>query len=336
MSSSVYSDGTNKVWVADITGHVATDQNTAMQNPVDIYVERVAAKLTSTATGAGQSDKFHVGETTNGKKVYAVIKGWGLAKETTDAYLIKKIDATWTDNGLGITMWNHPAYFRCYWETSSTNLGENKSYNDYKSQIGQVYYTNPNTTDNNKPQYVATVELQYEDGTKAEICKYKGVEYLSEEAVKKAILAENKDYKKHTTTATGTEITGLTVNDIHFVVTGYQVKAQLKEGVTVYNKDGVEATNECNTNMGKSLAEIRKEGRAYYYTDVAHLGTAKGIVRNHYYQIDVKTITGFGTPVYDPDSEFVPVVPEDTQTYLAARINVLSWRIVKQTVDLGK
>lgn len=335
MSSSVYSDGTNKVWVADITGHVATDQNTAMQNPVDIYVERVAAKLTSTATGAGQSDKFLVGETTNGKKVYAVIKGWGLAKETTDANLIKQIDATWTDNGLGITMWNHPAYFRCYWETSSTNLGENKSYNDYKSQIGQVYYTNPNTTDNNKPQYVATVELQYEDGTKAEICKYKGVEYLSEEAVKNAILAENKDYKKHTTTATGIEITGLTVNDIHFVVTGYQVKAQLKEGVTVY-KDEVEATNECNTYMGKSLAEIRKEGRAYYYTDVAHLGTAKGIVRNHYYQIDVNSIKGFGTPVYDPDSEFVPVVPEDTQTYLAARINVLSWRIVKQTVDLGK
>lgn len=336
MSSSVYSDGTNKVWVADITGHVATDQNTAMQNPVDIYVERVAAKLTSTATGAGQSDKFLVGETTNGKNVYAVIKGWGLAKETTDANLIKQIDATWTDNGLGITRWNHPAYFRCYWETSSTNLGENKSYNDYKSQIGQVYYTNPNTTDNNKPQYVATVELQYEDGTKAEICKYKGVEYLSEEAVKKAILAENKDYKKHTTNATGTEITGLTVDDIHFVVTGYQVKAQLKEGVTVYNKDGVEATNECNTNMGKSLAEIRKEGRAYYYTDVAHLGTAKGIVRNHYYQIDVNSIKGFGTPVYDPDSEFVPVVPEDTQTYLAARINVLSWRIVKQTVNLGK
>ena len=118
-------------------------------------------------------------------------------------------------------------------------------------------------------------------------------------------------------------------------MTGYQVKAQLKEGVTVY-KGEEEATNECNTNMGKSLAEIRKEGRAYYYTDVAHLGTAKGIVRNHYYQIDVNSIKGFGTPVYDPDSEFVPVVPEDTQTYLAARINVLSWRIVKQTVDLGK
>ena len=335
MTSSVYSNGTNKVWVADITGHVATDKTTAERNPVDIYVERVAAKLTSTATVAKESGKFLVGETTNGKNVYAVIKGWGLAKETTDANLIKKIDATWTDNDLGITMWNHPAYFRCYWETSRSNMSQGKSYNAYTSQIGDVYYTNPNTSANNKPQYVATVELQYEDGTKAEICKYKGVEYLSEEAVKKAILAENKDYKKKTVTEAGTETTGLTVNDIHFVVTGYQVKAQLNEGVTVYKGD-VDATAELNDKLAGSLAEIRSEGRAYYYTDVAHLGTAKGIVRNHYYQIDVNSIKGFGTPVYDPDSEFVPVVPEDTQTYLAARINVISWRIVKQTVDLGK
>lgn len=335
MSSSVYSDGTNKVWVADITGHVATDKTTAERNPVDIYVERVAAKLTSTATVAKESGKFLVGETTNGKNVYAVIKGWGLAKETTDANLIKKIDATWTDDGLGFTQWNHPAYFRCYWETSRSDMSQGKSYNAYTSQIGDVYYTNPNTSANNKPQYVATVELQYEDGTKAEICKYKGVEYLSEEAVKKAILAENKDYKKKTVTDAGTETTGLTVNDIHFVVDGYRVKAQLNEGVTVYKGD-VDATAELNDKLAGSLAEIRKEGRAYYYTDVKHLGSAMGIVRNHYYQIDVNSIKGFGTPVYDPDSEFVPVTPEDTQTYLAARINVISWRIVKQTVDLGK
>lgn len=335
MTSSVYSNGTNKVWVADIAGHVATDATAAQRNPVDIYVERVAAKLTSTKTGAKDDGRFLVGETTSGKSVYAVIKGWGLAKETTNAYLIKKIDATWTDDNLGFTQWNHPAYFRCYWETSTSNMGQGKSYKAYTSQIGDVYYTNPNTTANAKPQYVATVELQYEDGTQAEICKYKGVEYLSEDAVKKAILAENKDYKKKTVTDAGTETTGLTVNDIHFVVTGYQVKAQLKEGVTVYKGED-EATAECNENMGKSLAEIRSNGRAYYFTDIAHLGTAKGIVRNHYYQIDVKTIKGFGTPVYDPDSEFVPVIPDETQTYLAAKINVLSWRIVKQTVDLGK
>lgn len=330
MSNSVYAEENQPVWVSDITGHVATKAEDATKNPVDIYVERVAAKLTSTATGA-EAGKYLVGTTTNGKDVFAVIKGWGIAKETTGANLIKKIDATWSVADLGFE-WNHPAYFRSYWEASTTELGADKSYNDYKSQIGQVYYTNPNT---NAPEYVATVELQYADGTKAEICSYKGVEYLSEEDVKKAILLENKAYKKRVTVAGGHNDEGLTVNDIHFVVVGYQVKAQLNEGVTVY-KDGVEATAEANTKIGTTLAEIRKDGMAYYHTGVEHLGTAKGIVRNHFYQIDVNTINGFGTPVYDPDSKFIPEDPKEVKTYIAATIKVLSWRVVSQTVDLGK
>ena len=331
MSNSVYAEDNQSVWVSDIAGHVATESAAALRNPVDIYVERVAAKLTSTANGA-QDGKYKVGETTNGKPVYAVINGWGIAKETTDAYLIKKIDATWTDNDLGFTQWNHPAYFRSYWENSRTELGENKSYNDYKSQIGQVYYTNPNT---NAPEYVATVKLQYADGTPAEICSYKGVEYLSEDAVKKAILLENKAYKKHVAVEGGVNEEGLTVNDIHFVVRGYQVQAQLNEDVKVY-KGEIEATVEANTKIGATLAEIRKDGMAYYHTGVEHLGTAKGIVRNHFYQIDVNTIKGFGTPVYDPDSKFEPVDPQEVKTYIAAKINVLSWRVVSQSVNLGK
>lgn len=330
MSNSVYAEGNQPVWVSDITGHVATEADAAKNNPVDIYVERVAAKLTSTAGGATDG-KFMVGTTTNGTEVYAVIKGWGIAQETNDANLIKKIDAMWDKADLGFE-WNHPAYFRSYWEASRTDLKTAKTYNQYKSQIGQVYYTNPNT---NAPEYVATVELQYADGTAAEICSYKGVEYLSEEAVKNAILLENKEYTKRTPGTDGTTIENLTINDIHFVVEGYQVKAQLNEGVTVY-KGEVEATAEANTKIGGTLAEIRKDGMAYYHTGVEHLGTAKGIVRNHFYQIDVNTINGFGTPVYDPDSEFIPVDPQEVKTYIAATINVLSWRVVSQTVDLGK
>lgn len=140
MSNSVYAEGNQPVWVSDITGHVATESDAAMQNPVDIYVERVAAKLTSTANAANYvNGKFEVGKTTNGTPVYAVIKGWGIAKETTDANLIKKIDATWSEADFGFK-WNDPANFRSYWEVSRTDLGADKSYNDYKSQLNQVYY----------------------------------------------------------------------------------------------------------------------------------------------------------------------------------------------------
>jgi len=43
---------------------------------------------------------------------------------------------------------------------------------------------------------------------------------------------------------------------------------------------------------------------------------------------------GFGTPVVDKKAEIIPTKPENEATYLAAKIKVLSWRIVKQNADL--
>ena len=59
-----------------------------------------------------------------------------------------------------------------------------------------------------------------------------------------------------------------------------------------------------------------------------------GVVRNHSYQVEISSIKGFGTPVYNPDTEIIPVLPSDDLTYLAAKISVLSWRVVSSKVDL--
>ena len=87
-------------------------------------------------------------------------------------------------------------------------------------------------------------------------------------------------------------------------------------------------------------AEIRKGGRAYYYVPIKHLGNPGevaeyGIVRNHFYKITLTGITGFGTPVYDPDKVVKPAVPTYQDTYLAARVQVLQWRVVNQNASLG-
>ncbi|MBQ2398551.1 MAG: Mfa1 fimbrilin C-terminal domain-containing protein, partial [Muribaculaceae bacterium] len=78
-------------------------------------------------------------------------------------------------------------------------------------------------------------------------------------------------------------------------------------------------------------------GKAYYIVDIEHLGTnhIKGVVRNHSYVITVEGISGLGTPVYDPNTVVTePVKPEETTSYVSARINVLSWKIVNQNVVL--
>lgn len=88
-------------------------------------------------------------------------------------------------------------------------------------------------------------------------------------------------------------------------------------------------------------AEIRKDGKAYYYVPIKHLGKGTdaiaeyGIVRNHFYKITLTGITGFGTPVYDPDKVVDPAVPTYENTFLAARVQVLQWRVVNQNASLG-
>lgn len=350
MTSSVYANGKDKVWTSDISGHVALSEDEAKADPVDIYVERVAAKITSTASGATES-KFKVGETATGTPVYAMIKGWGIAKENTTANLIKVIEPTWTETTIGFN-WNDANFYRSYWETTPNNDGTYKSWADYTTtKIGDVYYTAPNTSyaETNRPIYVAAAQLVDATGNPLEISKYKGVQYLSENDVKKVILNENKNFfKVVSTTDARTDYETLDPADLVFVVDAhkpYEVKAQVKDGVVVYKKTGetyVVATDAANAAYGANNAVIYKDGMTYYWTSVKHLGAAGktgefGMVRNHFYQVDVTKITGFGTAVYDKNTDFVPVTPdEDPMTYLAARINVLSWRVVANGVELGK
>lgn len=345
MTSSVYANEKNeKVWTSNISGHVAMSETEALTSPVDIYVERVAAKITSTAKGE-TNHTFQVGETSTGTPVYARIEGWGIDNEKSDAYLVKSIEgaSTWTDLGF---VWNNPAFNRCYWEKTNTlSPAEHKSWAEYTIQLGENWYTVPNAGVNTtRPLYVVAATLVDANNKPIELCTYKTVEYLSEDDVKATIASENKKYMKDMGNG---DYKSIEKEDLQFVAADnkYDVKAQLKDGVNVYVKTGEEyvlANEAANAALGASNARIYKSGMTYYHTAIKHLGAAGkdgeiGMVRNHFYKVNITNITGFGTPVYDKDTDFVPTIPEDDpHTYLAARINVLSWRVVANDVELGK
>lgn len=59
-----------------------------------------------------------------------------------------------------------------------------------------------------------------------------------------------------------------------------------------------------------------------------------GVVRNHYYIITINSIKNLGKAVNDPDEVIVPNDEDSKSYYVAAKINVLSWKVVKQSVDL--
>lgn len=398
MSNSVYSENGARICASSVSGHVEENQEEAEKNPVDIYVERVVAKATTTVntanweqiadgTDAGKY-KIKVGEiyinAENKKDVYAVVQGWGLADENGQAELEKQIDVTnnnLTSAILGIEPWTTPDYHRCFWSASvpftvGTNQIVNHKFNEFTTPFGTTpLYTCPNTPtyeefdtqkinekpyENNLTKVLVAAKLVYYDDANnshpADICKYRGIQILGADNVLKQVAKDHSEYWTVDPTNPSKHIL-LAYTDLEYTrknlagsstdgLKQYEVRPVLKAGVKVYKKksDGsfetVDRNDELNRDLAQSPVQVRKDGMTYYYTPIRHLANDKkywgyyGVVRNHSYRITINTISGFGTPVYNPDEIIDPVIPKDTETYLAARINVLSWRVVTSSVDL--
>ena len=103
-----------------------------------------------------------------------------------------------------------------------------------------------------------------------------------------------------------------------------------------------DAANVINGNLkNKEVVDralVWKSGMTYYYYEIIHNGTGenatKGVVRNHIYDTKVTKIAGLGTPVYDPEKEIYPEKPDPNDHFIAALINILSWRIVNNDYAL--
>lgn len=89
-------------------------------------------------------------------------------------------------------------------------------------------------------------------------------------------------------------------------------------------------------------AKVWTEGKTYFYFDIRHIPydieTAEfgklGVVRNHVYDAGVTSLVGLGTPVYKPEEVIIPEKPSDDETFIAAQIKVLSWRLVTMNIPL--
>lgn len=408
MSNSVYESAGQDVCSTPVANSVFATSEDAMKNPVDIYVERVNAKVnakidadyqrtgetekawTKNADGKYQIEVGSIDVTTyeentnaaptkNTYPVYAVVQGWQLADADGKAEVCKQIKTSWYAGELGISPWTTSDYHRCFWSksvpfTSGAQGGANHPVNPKFTDITQslsgefsaepVYtlpntpdqvVTNPTTSLNTLTKLIVAAKLVYKDKNgnynPAQVCQYRGLTYLGEDAVKKQIVGGFAKYFKKT--ATGYQ--SIEASDITFKtvpgsseVKDYEVVATLASNVgELYVKDGettykTVSKDDVNAALAKEEAQVRStEGATYYYTPIKHLGDAGklgeyGIVRNHSYQVTIQNIKGFGTPVYDPKKEIDPMIPSDENTYLAASIKVLSWRVVSSKVDLDQ
>ncbi len=415
MSNSVYESAGQDVCSTPVANNVFASSDAALKKPVDIYVERVNAKVnakidadyvrtneTEKAWSKNAEGKYQINvgnidvttyaentnatPTTKTYPVYAVVQGWQVADANGKAEVCKQINTAWYAGELGFSPWTTSDYHRCFWSKSvpftsgaqgGVNQPVNPKFENIKLSLSGDFSTtpvytlpntpteviaNPTTSLNTLTKLIVAAKLVYKDDNgdykPAQVCQYRGLTYLGEEAVKKQIVGGFARYFKKTTTESGDVYKSIEASDIAFktVVPGspessevknYEVVATLASTVgELYVKDG-ETTYKpvkkdvVNAELEKEEAQVRPDGFTYYYTPIQHLGEAGklgeyGIVRNHSYQVTIQNIQGYGTPVYDPDKVIDPMIPSDDNTYLAARINVLSWRVVSSNVDLDQ
>ena len=173
MSNSVYESAGQDVCSTPVANKVFATSEEALRAPVDIYVERVNAKVNAMIDAdyirEGESEKawtqnaehkyqIKVGDievttyeentnatpTTTTYPVYAVIQGWQLADANGKAEVCKQIKTSWYDGELGISPWTTSDYHRCFWSKSvdftsgaqgGVNRPVNKKFEDIEAHL---------------------------------------------------------------------------------------------------------------------------------------------------------------------------------------------------------
>lgn len=390
MSNAVYADGSvvvnatpiveENIFTADELeveqgGTISQEQLDALDiTPIEVYVERVAAKVQVAAAEGLTLAKLPIyafdeeGNITTdqmkdskGSALYAKVLGWQITNITDEAPLLKSINPSW--NNLGFTPWNVADLHRSYWAATTAEPLHKFTFNQVAGHnVGFDYYfentkpatasngvdvdvngtfATPNTSENQAPQLLVAAQLVNEAGAPVSLAKWYDVLYTVED-LKVAMVGTlaSKLYVEK-----GGALVSIGVGDVDFVQVEqtlgekrYEVKMQPKEGVAYKTATGA-AADAATLIGGVDPAQMwgneDTKGYTYYYTTIEHLGTSYGIVRNHCYDIKITKVGGLGTPVYDPTKIITPEKPEEQEALnLATRINILSWHIVSQNVEL--
>lgn len=263
--------------------------------------------------------------------------------ETSATY--QRVSPTW--NSLESRNFDTPAYTMPNTPTKAT------APNDINRRNSITGFTDFDLT-----KVVIGATLEWKNGSTYEpinLYRFQGRYYQSEEDVVRAIVAISGNIKVGTTAEAASPITA---ENITFdgathdgSVSDYAQKIVLTtntEGAHFY-RDGTEIAAATNGKVYLGNSEGKDEGSSvlhyagghtYYYTTIQHIWNDNannvgyfGVVRNHWYRVNINSIVGPGTPVPNPDQPIIPVTPSETLTYLSASINVLQWRIVDNNVN---
>ena len=399
MTNSAYISNSNIVTATDITGKTkevgdggdAAAITAAKADPVEIYVERVAAKLTvkESVSEKELSGDGYVLDNATGAAMKVVIDGWCANATNESSYYVKNLNDSWIGTA-PFTNWT--GTHRTFWAEDMNYTGggdypdgatytglQYKKWTEATKKANDVEYIFENTINNDYAQVeggdntnVTTVlvaaHIMYktsgdEKYQRDNIYKHNGVFY-TEKGLKDVIVAGcdyywfyTKDGNKTWTALKADDVTfsfsnpASAINPGEVTVDVTAITKPTIAGVTdivLVKGEGTEsktdATKEAIAALKGSIYTQNlmgyKKGACYYQIPIEHLSSAAGnefygVVRNHSYVLTISDITGIGGAVYDPDKVLPPIPGKDKNYYMAAKLNVLAWKVVEQSAVLN-
>ncbi len=277
-----------------------TKTELTQDNAVQIYVERLAAKVSlATSQAVGNSITLTEYEVDGEQKDLKInILNWGLNALTKDSYTMKRVPYAWTED-LGFT-WDDKANYRSYWAASTnynvgtypasygetvdavndlSNIADKTltyvSWNNIQTAVGTPLYCMENTNTKSKLEennFKATathvlIKAQIEGGEN--LVRYYGQLYTPAEFIKTAL--GQVLYYKVATDGANTTYTKIAPEDVQ-VKNAYDGKVvlELKESSPVgYSWSATTGTTTSASvdDVNKKLSDIFETNIAEYYKD---------------------------------------------------------------------
>ena len=302
MTNSVYKNGDMEVCGATVTGDdLKTSASDALEHPVEIYVERVVARIQAKAgTSFGNQGATPSVDGTE-KSLTINVTGIEVANIAQKSYLFKNISGF--SYGWAWDVTNK----RSYWETVPLMTGDNaltfgnKSYKDIATETSFNIttltnfkeYVQPNTSAQ-KTAILVTAQLM--DGSNPADLAYIRGGYTTKAGAKNVILTylQSKGYCKKVSDSPA-QYTSIVADDIEWVnnedlkaetgsgeiswLESYEVVARVKSSVTdlFINNAGTytsTTTTVINTDLAGTetshpyVARVYTDGKCYYYVNI--------------------------------------------------------------------
>lgn len=331
-----------KVTIADdnIQSYVATTPDAAKLNPININIERLAAKVRATYSESFDVKVTAVGETNfvvdNQNVTFSLaINGWQLQKTATQSNSFKQL----TDAQAAWDWVNDATNKRSFWAETTPGALANTTYDIYTENFGYKSYNSNNPTEN--------IAYCYENTTDASNESFKVFDRTNERAT--AIVVKGTlSMKVGDTTEANIDLCKWFGNYYRYATLVNMIKDSYNKAnnsnyTEVRFKDNVEEDNsykaqikigtgdeDANWTDVPNFGNILwwKAGVTSYYLNIEHNTNLLGVVRNHIYDYTFDGIVGLGFPGNEK------TLPKDEETFVAAHLNVLNWNVVKNTITL--